>query len=252
MIATLEALSVAYLSLIAANRQTHQAYVVAAASVECVAVLAVGLLSRYSHTRSPRPSLAIVVYLCITILLNLATARTLWLMKNAAAVSILYTVTLAVKMVCLVFESLEKHRLLIHPSDYGPEELAGPLSRTFFIWVLSLFRAGYAALLTIPQLLPLSADMKSLQLSKKLVSIDQQTKKQSLFSQLVTRFSQACLLPIIPRVCLLAFTLAQPFLIYTSVDYISTTRAERNEDAGKLMIFAYLLSFIGYSVGHAS
>jgi hypothetical protein len=157
---------------------------------------------------------------------------------------------LAVKAVCLVFESIEKHRLLIHPSDYAPEELAGPLSRTFFTWVLSLFRAGYAAILTIPHLLPLSADLKSVQLSKKLDSIDQQTKKQSLFSQLVTRFSQACLLPIIPRVWLLAFTLAQPFLIYTSVNYISTPRGERNEDAGKLLIFAYILTFIGYSVCH--
>jgi hypothetical protein len=92
--------------------------------------------------------------------------------------------------------------------------------------------------------------MKSAQLDGKLNSIDKQTRKRSLFSQLATRFSVACLIPVIPRLCLLAFTLAQPYLIHTSVNYISIPRAERNHDAGKLLIFAYLLTFIGYAVRH--
>lgn len=79
------------------------------------------------------------------------------------------------------------------------------------------------------------------------VEVFEQPKKTSLVRPLLA-LRRAWILPVVPRLFLLGFTLAQPFLIYTSVNYTSTPYAERNQEEGKLLIAAYLLVFLGYSV----
>lgn len=88
-----------------------------------------------------------------------------------------------------------------------------------------------------------------LTLAGALVGVFEQSKRTSLIRPLFA-LRRAWILPVIPRLFLLGFTLAQPFLIYTSVNYTSITYAERNQGEGKLLIAAFVLVFLGYSVSH--
>lgn len=56
------------------------------------------------------------------------------------------------------------------------------------------------------------------------------------------------LLPVIPRVVLLGFTLAQPLFIRTAIEYIDTPSAERDTNHGYGLIAAAGLVFGGMAV----
>lgn len=100
------------------------------------------------------------LYLSTNLLLNIATTRTLWLMRGVSATALIYTVNNCFKLVLLLLENVGKRQHLINPILYGPEELAGPLGRLIFDWLIPLLRSGYETILTMATLTPLSADLK--------------------------------------------------------------------------------------------
>lgn len=59
---------------------------------------------------------------------------------------------------------------------------------------------------------------------------------------------KAFLVPILPRLFLLGFTLAQPFLIFTAVNYTNIPYQDRVTEEGNLLVAAFVLAFIGYAV----
>jgi hypothetical protein len=54
------------------------------------------------------------------------------------------------------------------------------------------------------------------------------------------------LLPVIPRLCLTAFTFAQPFLITATLNYVDNPNP--NLDYGKGLIGAWALAYVGLAV----
>ncbi|KAK8087708.1 multidrug resistance protein MDR [Apiospora hydei] len=243
--------SVAFLALTSLVHGPSPSLAIAAASVECLAILLTICLSSWQHKSSPRPSTVITLYFISNVILNLSTARTLWLIHGSSAITLVYVVEMCLKAGYVVAENVEKKGLLVDSARYSPEELAGPVSFNMFGWLWSLLHHGYTTLLTISLLIPLATDMRGESLAPDLRGMRDQLGRRSLLAQLVSRLRRACLLAIIPRLFLLGFTLAQPFLIFTTVEYISVPFDERVRDEGRLLVFAFLITFVGYSLSNA-
>ncbi|CAF3522690.1 unnamed protein product [Fusarium graminearum] len=226
---------------------------IATAAVECLAFFVIGLYSKFRHSHSWRPSILITFYLSAHILLNIATTRTLWLMKGVSAITIVYSIGTLLQSFVLIVENVEKSHLLFDSGRYSPEELASPLARLIFGWLVPLLRLGYDTILSMATLTPLSEDLKSRQLEPKLrqsmnllLRLLKDTKNLSLLRELF-RLRLGLLLPILPRLFLLGFTLAQPFLIHTAVSYTSLSHDERSVNEGNLLVAAFVLTFVGYA-----
>jgi ATP-binding cassette, subfamily C (CFTR/MRP), member 1 len=107
----------------------------AAAVLTLVDALGLCLLSHAEHLYSIRPSAIINVYLLITLIFDIARARTMWLedggMKSVAAV---FSSAIGVKVMVLSIEAIEKREILLERYRYSsPEVTSGIYSRKFSI-----------------------------------------------------------------------------------------------------------------------
>lgn len=137
---------------------------VPAAVLSFIAAIAYLLLSWWEHVRTVRPSFEIEMYLFSATLLNLARARTLWMLlqKHSTAIPVVFTVSLVVQAVGILCESWEKRAMLRQPfSAWASESLSGTFNRTFFCWLCPLLLKGNRQLLTLPDLPPLDPKLEA-------------------------------------------------------------------------------------------
>lgn len=90
-------------------------------------------------------------------------------------IALAFTATVVLKFVILLFEATEK-RWMLRPQykAYPPEATSGIINRSFFVWINSLFWAGFGKLLVIDDLFALD---------KHLVSERVHTRMQAAWSQ---------------------------------------------------------------------
>src|SRR5699024_10490853 len=101
------------------------------------------VLSWMEDGRSIRPSSMLRSYLAITVVLDIAQARTLWLRRLKTPIAAVFTATVAVKAVMLLLESRKKTRYLKQAhADLPPEATSGIIIRSFLWWLNDLFRRG--------------------------------------------------------------------------------------------------------------
>lgn len=111
---------------------------VAAACLDIVAASALFVLSPYEHTRSVAPSTLIGIYLFITIPLDIAPVRTIFLLGTSHTKSIgtIFATSVTVKIGILLFEVMGKRQILLaRYQNFPPEATSGPYSRTIFWWI---------------------------------------------------------------------------------------------------------------------
>lgn len=127
-----------------------------------VAALGFCILSWYEHSRSVRPSSILDMYLSLSILFDVARTRTLWLLGQERVIAIIFTCTVALRVMMIVLESTEKRSILTAPYRAYPQEAtSGAFSRSIFFWLSSLFYNGYTKVLTLKDLFPLDTDLYS-------------------------------------------------------------------------------------------
>ena len=152
---------------------SRPATAVPAAVVSLLASATLGVLSHAEHTRTVRPSFLASGYLFLTVVLDVAQARSLWLRPSAAglgAVAALLTVSLAVRVVVLVLEESSKSSLVLRGGRGGrredgeeevkyvaltaaaPESTSGLFSRSLFWWLNSLLYQGCRSVLGMADL----------------------------------------------------------------------------------------------------
>jgi hypothetical protein len=143
------------LAVLPAAEYIHvSAMFMAAVALKLVATLLIMALSAIEHSRNPRPSTLLTAYLCLTLLLDAAQARTLFLSSGSypeRVYSAIFCAGLAVKASVLVLEAWHKANS-VHWNDekeHSPEELSGIFSLGVFFWLNQLFLAGYRTILTI-------------------------------------------------------------------------------------------------------
>ena len=83
-------------------------------------------LSYLEHTRSVRPSTILSLYLSLTVILDIAQLRSLWLQLGTQGITGIFTASFVAKLVAFILEATNK-RSTLRPiyKDLAPEESGG-------------------------------------------------------------------------------------------------------------------------------
>ncbi|VUC31530.1 unnamed protein product [Clonostachys rosea] len=223
-----------------------------AVALSLAGTLAMAILSYLEHDRSVRPSTILCAYLFFSALLDLSQARTLWLRQSNDAVAAVFTAGLALKVVTLIVETVEKKSFLQAPyRDYNPETLGSVFNISVFWWLNSLFLKGSSTSLGIKDLFELDENM----LSAKVHSIFRQRwteqKEKSLYRLLWVAVRSAwrpLLISSVTRLILIPIKFAQPLLIDRAVSLMSEPESQMKTNSSRAIIGATALIYLGIAV----
>ncbi|KAF4455698.1 hypothetical protein F53441_2030 [Fusarium austroafricanum] len=116
---------------------------VPAATLAFVGCIGGSVLSYFEHCRSRRPSSILGIITLLILLCDSTRVRTMWLMDQPRAISILTTAALPINLLLLVFESISKTAVAdAKEAARSREEVVGILNRSFFWWLNPLFILG--------------------------------------------------------------------------------------------------------------
>lgn len=174
-------LQLANLALWSISSTALTEFAVAAASLSVADVIVIGSLLYAEHRYSYSPSLLLSVYLSITILLDIAYVRSLFLRGSLDAIGAVTTAILATKLLVLVLEEIPKRGPAILKTS--KEFSSGLWNRSAFWWLNSIFSKGYYSFLHVDDLYNLDHHLDSHRLASKL----DQTWKCGMLSELLAR-----------------------------------------------------------------
>ncbi|CCF44599.1 ABC transporter [Colletotrichum higginsianum] len=231
----------------------HTRATIPAAVLTLVASLGLALLSWLSHERSVRPSFVLSTYLFVSVLLDTARARTLWMIGPHQTIPAVFTCTLALRAVMILLESTEKRRILVpQHKGYSKEVTSGTFNRSVFFWLTSLFVNGYRNILRLDDLYPLDPKLASGPLYNKLADawdkVPNKTVPGALFSTWLRAFAGPVSAAIVPKLFQIAFNYAQPFLIDEAIRLASQPQVQPFNNRGFGLIGAYAIVYTGIAV----
>ena len=244
---------------------------VPSAILSLVGALAIYPLSYLEHTRSVRPSTLLEVYLIASLLLNVPQARTLFLRHNDISIAAVFTASIGAMLLLWILEARNKTKHLKYPyKEYPPEATRGVWNRTFFWWLNSLFVRGFKRILSLEDLYQIPPSLSSERLRDEMQAVwDRRCKWCCVYSHRIYRadiFSAkpegrrslvwTCvkclrwpLLSVVPpRICLIGFNYAQPFLISRMIGFVNQPRASQNYNQSLGLIAAAALIYTGIAV----
>lgn len=229
----------------------------ASSVLKLVSALFMITLSVVDHSRSPRPSVLLNSYLFLTLLLDAAQARTLFLSsddKPEIAYSSIFSATIALKAGILLLEAQQKGRWVIwDEKKHSPEETSGVFSLGVFFWLNKMFLVGYRKILMLEDLYPLDSSLDATKLHDEFSRHMDYSKlrgdKHGLVKVLIRTLKVPLLLPIPTRLALLGFTFCQPLFIERLLDYLSQPDFDPNFGYG--FIGASMLIYSGIAISTA-
>jgi hypothetical protein len=215
------------------------------------------VLSVIDHSRSPRPSVLLSIYLSITLLLDGVQARTLFVSadgKPEVIYSSLFCAAVALKAPMLLLEAKQKTPWVHwNEKDHSPEETSGVFSIGVFFWLNKIFMLGYRKVLSVDDLYPLDKALDSRALHEKFSSEMDYSKitgdKFGLVKVLTRTLVVPLIIPIVPRLALLGFTLCQPLFMERLLNYLSQPTLDSNVGYG--FIGATFFIYSGMAVSTA-
>ncbi|OAA38744.1 ABC transporter, transmembrane domain, type 1 [Beauveria brongniartii RCEF 3172] len=238
--------------------KTENLYTSASIAADVLSLVATGAaiaLSWLQHHRSEQPSTTLTLYLSALVLLDIARVRTLWLIPNSSAASSVKTVALLLTAAILVLESTGKRASLRQPEKLahsGPEPFIGFWSITGYVWVLGTLTRGYRNFLFVEDLPELDYRISADKLHHKLQSQLKTAhlfKKNAFVAACARAFASSFVLAVIPRLFLVGFRFAQPFMITNMLEFIGDRSAPQN--IGNGLIGAYALVYAGMTISMA-
>ena len=139
------------------------------ASLSVIDALALCLLSDVEHSRSPRTSDAINLYLFFSIIFDTIQTRTLWLLPDSRPLAVVSTACVNLKFLLLLFEAQGKRSILtMQYKTLAPETLSGVFNRRLFWWLNTLLVHGYKSMLSCEKLYDTDKKLSSGLLSSEL------------------------------------------------------------------------------------
>jgi len=125
-----------------------------AAVLSLIDACIIGALLYAEHKRSIGPSKLLTGYLFLTILLDIAQARTLFLRAELRPIASVFAASLVSKITLLFLEEVPKRSLLVPKfrDTASLERTSGPLNRTIFWWLNGLFRKGFGGMISLGDL----------------------------------------------------------------------------------------------------
>lgn len=251
------AINLALLVLWALESPTQYAPIIAS-SLSVVATLLVLVTSQAEHVRSHRPSTLLCVYLTVSISSDAIICRTLWLLPDAYTLASVSSGMLVVEVTVFIMELQGKRNHLIGIwRNLGPEATAGIVSRGLFWWLNELMIRGFKATLSMSSLHHLDSELQaSLALDKTLeFQLKNERKnrhKHRLLLLVIRCHKTALLLAVIPRLCLMGFTFAQPFLINRVITFVEGDKGNDPRSFAYGLMGATALVYLGLAVSHQS
>ncbi|KAM4057529.1 ABC transporter [Hirsutella rhossiliensis] len=225
---------------------------VASSTLELCSALGLGVISPLEHRKSPRPSFVIACYLAISLLLDLVRVRTAWLIGHIDAVAATLTASIAAKLLVLILEATDKRHILIDTHRHlSSEATSGFFGRGFFWWLNSLLKHGSRQILSIGDLSSIHEKLASDKLAAELsVEWDKcnQKRKHSLALATLQAWRCEALKIAVPRLLLVAFRLAQPFIIEWVVENISGPNNHDTRSKGFGLIGAVAVVYFAIAV----
>lgn len=214
-------------------------------------------LSLVDHNKSPRPSVLLEIYLSLTLLTDVAQARTFFLSSDDASeltYSSVFCAALALKSLILLLEAKKKSQWLAwNKKDHSPEETSGIFSLGVFAWLNRMFLDGYKGVLTTSDLYPLDSALSAKDLHGRFAAHLDYAKmkgdKYGLVKTLIRALVGPLLIPVIPRLALLTFTFCQPLFIQRMLGYLSSPHLDANIGYG--LIGASILIYSGIAISTA-
>lgn len=256
-ITTYVGLELSLLILVAVGSFHVTSIFIASSVLKLVSALFMVTLSIVDHSKSPRPSVLLSSYLFLTLLLDAAQARTLFLssdQKPEVTYSSIFCAAIALKVGILLLEAQRKSKWVRWDGkEHSPEETSGIFSLGIFSWLNKLFIDGYSRILAIKDLYPLDSNLNGKVLhdefSKNIDYSKLKGDKFGLAKALMRTLKVPLLLPVPPRLALLGFTFCQPFFIEKLLHYLSQPRANANIGYG--FIGASILIYSGIAISMA-
>ncbi|KAJ3568453.1 hypothetical protein NPX13_g6414 [Xylaria arbuscula] len=252
-------LELAFLVITRTGSSISNGFAISASSLRLVAAACMLPLSSFENNRSPRPSVLLGTYLSLTILLDIAQARTFWLASSTQpekASTVIFTTALAVKVVIEILEAQKKTRWLEWDKNgHSPEETCGVYSLGLYSWLNKLALEGYQKILRVQDLYPLDTTMASAHLQSRFKEHFKSSSfvgsKYRLLLILSRTLQRQLVLPVIPRLALLGFTLSQPFFIESLIGYLARPAASVSANTGYGLIGASSLIYGGIALSTA-
>ncbi|KAL2817069.1 hypothetical protein BDW59DRAFT_175603 [Aspergillus cavernicola] len=232
---------------------TLTAATIPTSALTLIASLGLSVISWFEHARTIRPSFLINIYLFLSVLLDTARVRTLWMLGPYKAIPAAFTCSLVLRCGMLVLESVEKRKILAFDvKNVSKDSTSGPFSHSIFYWLSSLFLNGYRKTLSLDDLYPLSKDLRSKNLAINLqVAWDDVLDKKRPHALLLTwlwAYRWTLLFAAIPRLFMIGFTFAQPFLISSAISLAASTSTDEYDSYGYGLIGAYAIVYTGIAI----
>lgn len=229
---------------------------VGAAAVACIASLCIFFLLYSEHIYSYRPSTLLSIYLTLMILFDITKTRSYFLRSGMGALAGLSTTTVVLQFILLLFQEVSKRRLVkarhVVPT-LSSEALSGFWGRALFLWINSTLRLGFRSILRIEDLKDLGPEFSSERLYS---AFEPHWKKSSATSNHALAFALLRTLcyeffsVVIPRLCFLGFTFAQPWLIMAIVDAVINGSPSSDVSGGLVGATVLVYAGIGVSRGY--
>ncbi|KAH8594448.1 putative ABC multidrug transporter [Bisporella sp. PMI_857] len=232
---------------------------VASTVLALIGSLALTFLTYAEHMRSVRPSTVICVYLFFSIAFDAVQCRTLWLMQSLRPYTAdleplvtVFTTMIAAKIIMFIQEIQGKRKILRAAwRNLSPESTSGILDRAFFWWVNGLMRTGFRGILSVDGLYATDQKLKSKWLLKRVKSSwekRQRSGTHALLISVIVSVKDIILLAIIPRISLIGFKFAQPFLIHRIVTYVQEGKHTENVNTAYGLVGATALIYAGLAI----
>lgn len=199
------------------------------------------------------------VYLFVTVLLETARTRTLWLTVTSRIRTTdarLFTASVALKIVILILESKKKTAWLQWDWEkHSPEESSGFFDLGMFTWLKELFLAGFSSVLTMDNLYSLDQDLSSEKVQQSLnARFDRNlsTRKRCRLAKALGRaLLGPMLMPVVPRLILIGFTFSQPFFLAAVLETVSRKAESGTQRDSIGLIGAAVFIYTGIALSRA-
>lgn len=208
-------------------------------------------LSLCAHFKSRRPSTLLCSYLFIALLNSVARCQQLWISVQNGGDRIFSAFFTATTTVMLAFLGLNAQRLSQETTDHSPEETSGILSLGLYAWLNELLMRGYRRIISLDDLYPLdqaiSAGLLD-QAARRFPSPEQYYSNLDILRWAARPLIKPLLLPVLPRLCLVGFTLCQPFFIQRLLGFLDEGGARTSQTTASSLIGAVILIYAGTAV----
>lgn len=226
---------------------------VASAVVSFLATLTIIPLSLLEHRKSQKQSPAISGFLLLSLILDLAQARSLWLRNQVVSLAALFTLCVVLKAALLVLEESRK-RSISTEKERIREVQSGIVNRSVFFWLNDFLLLGSKQALAVGDIGAIHPKLASDILLEQLETAwntDNKDGKHSLLRNVVWTFRGQLYSGVVPRLLFSACTFSQPFLINRIIEYIAQPLAERNQNFGNGLIGATILIYTSLAITNA-